>query len=294
MLQWVALLGLLLGVGICGSVIAVGLALSAPHRAAIGPPPSTLADAEAVALPAASSSELQGWWLPGQPGAGAVILMHGIWGNRLQMARRAQVLHEHGFAVLLFDLRAHGESTGTRITFGRLEGMDAASAVSFVHGRASGERVGVIGVSLGGAAALLGPGPLPVDALVLESVFPSIDAALTSRLRAALGPTLGRVVPPLLAPVFETLLPPILGVAPADLRPIDRISGVTAPLLVASGTADDRTPLTEAEALFARAPEPKQFWPVSGARHEDLERFDPAAYWRMVMPFLLSNLRRTS
>ena len=288
------LLGLLLGIGICGSVIAVGLALSAPHRAAIGPPPPILPGADAVTLPAASGSVLQGWWLPGQPGVGAVILMHGIWGNRLQMVQRAQVLHGRGFAVLLFDLQAHGESTGTRITFGRLEGMDAASAVSFVHVHAPGERVGVIGVSLGDAAALLGPGPLPVDALVLESVFPTIDAALTNRLHAALGPILGRVVPPLLAPVFETLLPPILGVAPADLRPIDRIAAITAPLLLASGTADDRTPLIEAEALFARAPQPKQFWPVQGAGHEDLERFDPGAYWRVVMPFLLSNLRRSS
>ncbi len=196
--------------------------------------------------------------MPGQPGAGVVILMHGIWGSRLQMARRAEVLHRRGFSVLLFDLQGHGESTGTRITFGRLEGMDAANAVSFVRDRAPGERVGIIGVSLGGAAALLGPGPLPVNVLVLESVFPTIDAALTNRLRAALvpilGPVLGGAVPLLLAPVFEAVLPPILGVAPADLRPIDRIAGVTAPVLVASGTADDRTPLAEAEALFARAP----------------------------------------
>lgn len=291
MARWAGLIFLLLGIGLCGSVIAVGLALSAPHRAEIGPPPSTLANAEAVAIPSASGSLLQGWWLSGQPGAGAVILMHGIWENRLRMLRRAQVLHQHGFSVLLFDLQAHGQSTGTRITFGRLEGMDAASAVSFVRGRAPGERVGVIGVSLGGAAALLGPGPLPVEALVLESVFPTIDAALTNRLHAALDPVLGRVTPPLLAPMFEAVLPPILGVAPVDLRPIDRIAGVTAPVLVASGTADDRTPLAEAEALFARAPEPKWFWPVPGAGHEDLERFEPGAYWRVVTPFLASNLR---
>ena len=220
--------------------------------------------------------------------------MHGIWGNRLQMVRRAQVLHRHGYAVLLFDLQAHGESTGTRITFGRREGMDAASAVSFVRGRAPGERIGAIGVSLGGAAALLGPGPLPVEALMLESVFPTIDAALTNRLRAALGPILGRIAPPLLARVFKAVLPPILGVTAADLRPIDRIYALTAPVLVASGAADDRTPLAKAEALFARAPEPKRFWPVPGAGHEDLERFDPDAYWDVVMPFLASNLRHRS
>ena len=283
------LLGLLLGVGLCGSVAAVGLALSAPHRSFVGPPPADLAGAETVAIPSASGSLLQGWWLPGEHGA--VVLMHGIRGNRLGMLRRAQILHEHGFSVLLFDLQAHGESTGTRITFGRLEGLDAASAVGFVRSHAPGERVGVIGFSLGGAAALLGPGPLQVDALVLEAVFPTIEAALTDRLRVAFGPVLGVAIPPLLAPVFEAVLPPVLGVTPADLRPIDRIAGVAAPVLVVSGTADDHTPLAEAEALFARAPQPKQFWPVQGAGHEDLEQFAPDAYWRVVMPFLEANLR---
>ena len=153
-------------------------------------------------------------------------------------------------------------------------------------------RIGVIGVSLGGAAALLGPAPLRVDALVLESVYPDIDAALANRLRAVLGPGIGATLVPILVPAFETLLPPVLGVAPAELRPIDRIGAVAAPLLVMSGTVDDRTPLAEAEALFARAPEPKQFWAVPGAAHVDLERFAPDDYWRHVLPFLAGHLRR--
>ena len=43
-----------------------------------------------------------------------------------------------------------------------------AAAVAFVRARLPGERVGAIGVSLGGAAALLGPAPLAVDALVVR------------------------------------------------------------------------------------------------------------------------------
>ena len=157
------------------------------------------------------------------------------------MVQRARVLHQHGFAILLFDLQAHGESSGGRITFGRLEGLDAAAAVRFVRGRLPGERVGVIGVSLGGAAAVLGPESLRVDALVLESVYPSIDAALANRLRAGLGSVAGPLLTPLLAPAFKLLLPPVLGVTPAELRPVDRIREVRAPVLVASGDADDRT-----------------------------------------------------
>lgn len=287
------LLGALAGAGLCASVLAVGLRLAAPANTAVGPPPADLPGAEAVQFPSPSGSLLHGWWAAGkQPGRGAVVLMHGVWSNRQTMEQRARVLHEHGFAVLLFDFQAEGESPGRHITFGRLEGLDAAAAVAFVRQHLPGERVGAIGVSLGGAAALLGPEPLPVDVLVLESVYPDVEAALGNRLRAALGPVAGPVFTPLLTPVFELLLPPILGVEPDQLRSVDHIGAVTAPLLVASGTADDRTPISEASALFDRAPEPKQFWAVQGAAHVDLERYGPAAYWRVVLPFLTRHLQR--
>ena len=44
--------------------------------------------------------------------SGAVVLMHGVKGNRLAMLRRARLLHAEGFGVLLFDFQAHGESAG--------------------------------------------------------------------------------------------------------------------------------------------------------------------------------------
>ncbi len=207
------------------------------------------------------------------------------------MVKRAQVLHAQGFAVLLFDFQAHGESPGKHITFGRLEAMDAAAAVRWVRDRLPQERVGVIGVSLGGAATLLGAEPLPVDALVLESVFPNIDAALVNRLRSRFGPVWGPRVVPILAPLFTLLLPPILGVQTDELRPIERIGAVTAPVLVASGTADRGTTLAETETLFRKAPEPKRLWTVQGAGHVDLERYDPDPYWVVVLPFLTKYLR---
>lgn len=245
-----------------------------------------------VEIPSASGSALRGWWVPGsRPSQGAVVLMHGIRANRLLLVQRARVLHDHGFSVLLFDLQAHGESSGRRITFGRLEALDAAAAVSFVRDRVPGERIGVIGISLGGAAALLGPEPLDLDALVLESVYPNIDAALANRLRAALGPLAGPLFTPLLVPVFKLLLPPILGVRSDGLRPIDRIGQAVAPLLIASGTADRHTTIAETKMLFARAPEPKKLWMVEGAAHVDLERFCPEQYWEIVLPFLTDHLR---
>lgn len=283
----------LLGTGLCAAVLAVGLMLSSPKPVAIGPPPASLPDAESVQITSLSGSVLHGWWVPGTvPGGGAVVLLHGVWENRLRMLPRAVILHQNDFSVLLVDLQAHGESPGRRVTFGKNEGLDAAAAVQFVRDRLPGERIGVIGVSLGGAATLLGPKPLDVQALVLESVYPDIDAALANRLRTGLGPVAGPLLTPILSPLFERLLPPILGVQPAELRPIDRIGSATAPILLLSGSEDDRTPLAEAQALFDAAPQPKRFVAVRGAAHVDLERFDRDAYWKQVLPFLDEALQR--
>jgi fermentation-respiration switch protein FrsA (DUF1100 family) len=238
-----------------------------------------------------SAPELPGLQAVGRPGGGAVLLMHGVRSNRQSMIDRAELLHAHGFAVLLFDFQAHGESSGRRITFGHLEAMDAAAVLDFLRQRLPRERVGAIGASLGGAAAVLAAPPLRLDALVLESVYPDINAALTNRLRASLGPVLGTAFIPVLTPMFETLLPPLLGLRVDDLRPIDVIGNVTAPVLVASGTADNRTPLSEVRDLFDRAPEPKLFWAVQGAGHVDLEAYAPADYRRIVLPFLVEHLQ---
>ena len=73
--------------------------------------------------------------------------------------------------MLVFDLQAHGVARGIALPgSGIKEGLDVESALGVLRQKAPGERIGVIAVSLGGAAALLGPHPLDVDALVLESV----------------------------------------------------------------------------------------------------------------------------
>ena len=270
------------------AVVWMELELTAPALALIDPPSPDLRDylhPETVVIPSASGANLRGWFVSGRPGGGAVVLLHGIKANRMSMVRRARLLHENGFSVLLFDFQAHGESGGSRITLGHLEALDARAAVEFVRRRLRDERVGAIGTSLGGAAALLGPGPLPVDALVLEAVYPDIERALADRLRLVLGPGVGRVAVPALVPVFELFAPLVIGVRPSQLRPIDHIAEVTAPVFVIAGANDRRTTLAETRELFARARESKYLWAVEGADHVDLEAFAPDEYRRQILPF---------
>ena len=273
-----------------GAVVGAGFFLSSPAPARIGAAPADL-PAESVTFASGSGARPSGWFVAGRPGGGAVVLMHGVRGNRLAMLRRARLLHAEGFSVLLFDFQAHGESAGQRITFGRLEGLDAAAAVAFLRQRLPNERIGAIGSSLGGASALLGPAPLPVDALVLESVYPDIGSAIANRVRVVLGPIVGAVAARPTAWLFEAILPPFLGMRPAELRPIDHIGKVTAPVMIAAGTRDTRTTMAETRSMFDRAPEPKLLWAVAGAGHVDLEGYGPEEYRARVVAFLAARLR---
>lgn len=287
----VALLAIAGAFVLCVSVIGVGLYLSWPAGAEIGDPPADLVG-ENVTISSSSGATLRGWFIQGRPRGGVVVLMHGVRANRLSMLPRARLLNAAGFSVLLFDFQAHGESTGKRITFGHLESLDAASAVDLVKRRLPDEEIGVIGTSLGGAAALLGPQPLPVDALVLESVYPDIGAATANRITWVLGSFVGSFVANPLARLFELLLSPILGLDAADLRPIDHVAEVRAPVLIISGAIDNRTTAQETLAMYNRANDPKSLWLVEGAGHVDLEEFAPGPYRAHVLTFLAESLQK--
>ncbi len=206
--------------------------------------------------------------------------MHGVRANRLSMLDRARFLSHAGYSVLLFDFQAHGESTGQHITFGYLEGRDAQAAVSFLRANAPGEKIGVIGVSMGGAAALLASPPLNVDAIILEMVYPTIDQAISNRLTRWLGGWASS-----LTPLLSGQLKPRLGIGPDALRPIDHLGTLRAPKLLIAGADDRHTTLAESRQMFEAAGEPKELWVVSGARHVDLYPLNKTEYEQRVLSF---------
>jgi len=266
-----------------------GTVASAPSPAAIGAPPADI-PGETITIASGSGSRLSGWFAPGAPHGGAVLLMHGVRANRFEMLDRARLLHREGFAVLLFDFQAHGESPGTAITFGYLEAKDARAAFDELRRRAPGERAGVIGVSLGGAAAILSEPPLEADAMVLEAVFASFDAAVENRVAMHLGPV-GPYVAPLVTPLLTGQVQPRLGFDPRVLRPAAHIATVHAPLLLIAGEADRHATLAEMKLIYTGANTPKELWIIPGAHHQEFQHYACADYERRVIGFLKRWLR---
>ena len=212
--------------------------------------------------------------------------MHGFRGDRRQMLARASFLSEAGYGVLLFDFQAHGESPGKQITIGYLESRDAQGAVEFMKKNCLGEKTGVIGLSMGGAAAILASPALEVEAIVLEAVYPDIERAVANRVERYMGAWargLGRLL------IMQ--LPLRAGIEKEALRPIDRVGAIKAPKLFIAGAKDRHTKLDESQEIFAAASEPKELWVVEAAAHVDVHQIAKEEYERRILDFFEKRLR---
>ncbi len=95
---------------------------------------------------------LRAWYIPSKNRA-AVIVAHGLGGNRGNVTAQAAILAARGYGVLLVDLTGHGDSEGDAITFA---GEDIEAAVIYLQSRdeIDRQRIGVFGMSLGAMVAL--------------------------------------------------------------------------------------------------------------------------------------------
>ena len=253
---------------------------TAPMRFSVRTPPPGL-EAETVTLRGGGEVRLSGWVVPprGQP-RGVVVLMHGIHASRWTMVSRARFLRDAGYASVLYDSRAHGESSGERITIGHLEAEDARAVFEFADERFPGVGIGVIAISMGGAAATLSRSSRP-DALVVESVFSTLWRAVDNRVARRVGP-LSRLVTPLVMIQFE----PRLGIPVSEVSPLDAMAEVEAPVLVIGGKDDLDTRSEETQQMFDAAAGPKELWLVDDVDHGDMHARAGKDYEARVLSFL--------
>jgi uncharacterized protein len=276
---------------VAGSAVAAALyfgageVLSRPASRPIGEPPPYF-PARVVKIDTTPGQFVVGWFARGELSRGAVLLLHGVRADRTQMLRRAQFLAKAGYSTLLIDLPAHGESSGDRITFGAREGAGVLAAIGFLSQELPGERLGVIGVSLGAASTVLSSPRPAAAAVVIESMYPTIEDAVADRLTMRLG-ILGRELGPLL--LWQ--LPLRTGVTASELRPIDKVAALGSPLLVVSGAEDKHTTWPETQRLYDAAQAPKEIWKVPRAAHVDLHSYAPEEYEKRILRFLAQHLR---
>jgi pimeloyl-ACP methyl ester carboxylesterase len=213
-----------------------------------------------------------------------VIVLHGISSCKETQLERAKVLADAGYASLLLDLRAHGQSGGEYCTFGFYEKYDIQSAVDTLRAWFPQRPVAVWGASLGGAVALQAMGLDQRFAFgVIESTFDEFENVAVEYGADLMFGVRNRTL-------TRRVIAKSGGIAhfdPAAVKPVESARRITCPLLFIHGADDDKIPISFGLRNFEAAQAlDKQWIVVENGGHNDLWRVDRQTLPRQVLQFL--------
>lgn len=239
---------------------------------------------EEVTVTTEDGLKLVGWYIPAQNGA-VILAQHGLKGDRTNLLSNAEFLHRHGYGVLLSTMRAHDQSDGELITFGKHELKDFEAWYQYLLTRedVDPDRIGIIGESMGGAmAAKYLARNKNIKALVLHSTFSSFGDTVNIGIQHFTG------LPPFpFAPMILFWAERETGVDTSTLNTTEWIKGVIPrPVFILQGGKDDHISIDSGHKLYEAAAEPKELWYEPEAAHHgfDEQPFLPE-YERRVVAF---------
>ena len=235
-----------------------------PDRDLIADPAYMGLPFEEVSFAASDRVQLHGWFVPGEKEV-TWLWFHGNAGNISHRLENLKLLHDElGVSVFLFDYRGYGRSEGTPSEEGTYRDGEAALAYLRSREDVDPDRIVYFGRSLGAGIAVELAISHPPFALILESPVPSI-------------PELARRHYPFL-PVW-----PLLRTKYDSLAKIEKVE---APLLVLHGDRDDVVPFGAGRKLFEAANEPKEFYTIRGAGHNDTYLVGGEEYFGVLRRFV--------
>lgn len=201
-----------------------------------------------VQIPTAKGKQLAAQWWPAdtqeEDGPRRIaVLMHGWGGNGSQLTPAADVLHHHGWSVLMPDARSHGRSESDTYSSLPRFADDLDACLAWLS---ETREVILLGHSLGAAASLLcASRRQDIAAVVSVSAFSHPEQVMRRWLAAHRIPfyPLGWLVNRYIERVIEYRFD--------DIAPVNTIARVKAPVLLVHGQQDGLVPLACAQQLQA-------------------------------------------
>ncbi|MFV9673209.1 MAG: alpha/beta hydrolase [Acidimicrobiia bacterium] len=272
-------------------IVIVGAIVAAPRllkRAFAPPDREVTADPSDFGLSATdlwldgpNGKRLHAWWIPVDGPAPVVIVLHGWGGNSGDMLPIAPGLAESGFHSLFLDARRHGQSDFEDFMSMPRFAEDLEAAVGDLLERDDVTAIGVIGHSVGAAAAIYAAANnQAIDAVVAVASFAHPAEMMRENF-------------PFPAPVTWALLQVVqrmIGHRYDDFAPRNRIADVEAPIMLMHGDADNVIPFQDSIDLHERLPG-SELVIVPDGTHSDLEAFGP--FFPTVDEFLGKHLLST-
>ena len=224
------------------------------------------------------------------PSRKTLIFLHGFTDSRAAGLHYLDLYRDSGFNVLLIDSRAHGESGGSSVTWGCYEKFDLDQWVDWVAERTPGGVIGVQGLSMGAATALmhaeLDESRKRIAFYVADSSYSEFEPLLEAQIRQRFSQA---------EPLLPLLLPYANAAAYLQARftfhqasPLQAVAHVTTPVLYIHGTADRLVPVSMALELYNATQGPRQIQLFPGAEHVAAFSKDPALYRRTIQHFIQS------
>jgi len=208
-------------------------------------------------------NQLHGWFFSSEKDGPVILHFHGNAGNISHRLDLVQPFLGKGFSVFLVDYRGFGKSSGRPSEPGLYKDGLAAWSYLVEKERIAPERIMLHGHSIGAAVAIEVALQKKVRGLVIESAFTSTkDMAKTMALFA------------LFSPVF-----------PAHYNNLEKIPRVSVPKLVIHGERDEIVPFAMGRKLFEAATDPKFFYPVKDAGHNDVFIVGAEKYFEIFAEF---------
>lgn len=189
---------------------------------------------------------LNAWWMAPARGRATILYFHGNGGNLCSTAHTLSIFHRQGLGAFVVDYRGYGRSQGRPYEGGVYEDGRAAYR-ECLRRVGSSQRVVIHGQSLGGAVAAQLATEKPCAGLILESTFSNADEMARQML--------GKKASLFVRSRFPT---------------VKNVSKIKVPLLVIHGDQDDYIPSWMGLKIFQSAPQPKTWWLVPGANHNNL------------------------
>lgn len=195
------------------------------------------------------------------------LVLHGISDQKRTMLSLARRFTRHGVRAILVDLRGHGLSTATNITFGVREREDLRAVLDAVQERMSIGDVGVYGPSYGGAVAIQLAGVDPrVKRVVTVAAFASMQRIMRPYVRTSFG-DYAEYVPDVVVGFMVTRAGSRGGFDPDQASPERLAADARGRLLVVHSREDEIVPYAHAEAIVESCGDRCELLTLEGKTH---------------------------
>jgi fermentation-respiration switch protein FrsA (DUF1100 family) len=217
-----------------------------PGRALDASPADIGLEYEDVHIDTADGERLHGWYVPAGEARGVLLFFHGNAGNISHRLESILIFNRLGLDVLIVDYRGYGQSTGSPTEQGTYRDARAAWDYLVETREKAPADIVVFGRSLGGAVGAWLAAGLKADeqpaAVIIESSFSS-GADMARRLY----------------PVYPARL-----LTRLQYPVVEYASRLQCPVLVVHSRDDEIIPFAMGQAIYAVAPEPKEFIELRG------------------------------